>query len=65
MPCTSHGDIHPPQIPEKTNVTIVITSDHGEDNDVTLLPLKTVNGVNSQQTSKRSEELISANHTSQ
>ena len=44
---TGTGDchIHAPQIPKKTDITLVVVTHHANDNDITLLPLKAVDRV--------------------
>lgn len=52
-----NSDVHAAQVAQKTNFAIVVGAYHGYDNDVTLLALETVNGVDGDETAERLEEL--------
>src|SRR6476661_5401396 len=46
FPCPGHGYIHPPYFGKKTNYLVGIAAGHADINNVTLLALETVNGIN-------------------
>ena len=39
------GDVHAAQVAEETNLSFIVGTDEGDEDDVAFLPLKTVNGV--------------------
>ena len=51
-----HGYVHAAQVAEEANVAVVVAADKGDDDDVALLTLKTIDGVDGNQVAEGFEE---------
>ena len=71
--CISHNDelhsgtryrhVHTSQVAQEANLSITVGSHERDDNDVALLSLKAVYGINGNQFAVRTEKLAPLNHT--
>lgn len=53
-----HGDIHPPEVPEETDLTIFICPYERDDDHIPFLPLEAIHGVDCDQAAVWLEERI-------
>lgn len=61
---TGHGDVHTTQVAQEANGAVVVVTHHTYDYDVTLLPLESVNGVDSDAATVALEEVVHLEQTS-
>ena len=55
---TSHGYVHAPQVPQKTNLPLVIGTHQRDDNDISFLSLKAIHGIDGNLSAVGFEELF-------
>ena len=64
-PGACDGDVHAAKVAQETDIALGIVSDQGNQDDVALLSLESVNGVDGNQTPVRFEERLLFHHLAQ
>ena len=55
---TGDGDVHAAHVTEEAYLSFLVRADEGEDDDVALLTLEAVDGIDADAAAERFEELI-------
>ena len=56
--CPGNGDIHSTQVSQETNLSFIIAAHQGNNDNVSLLTLETIDGVNANLTTEGFKELF-------
>ena len=62
---TGDGNIHTAEVAEEPNLSFIVGSHQRDEDDITLLPLETINGIHANQVAIRLEELPFLEQSSQ